>query len=182
MKTALVCGAGGFIGNHLVNRLKKDGYWVRGVDLKYPEFSQTQADEFITGDLTGQNFVDRIVRTGDYHSSVPVQYQEQFDEIYQLAADMGGAGYIFTGDHDANVMRNSATINLGSERQYSVLEVIKLTEKISGKTIPYEIVERREGDPDKIYASSDYAKDILNWSAEESNLKNIIETTWQIYK
>ena len=77
---------------------------------------------------------------------------------------------------------NSATINLGSERQYSVLEVIKLTEKISGKTIPYEIVERREGDPDKIYASSDYAKDILNWSAEESDLKNIIETTWQIYK
>ena len=77
---------------------------------------------------------------------------------------------------------NSATINLGSERQFSVLEVIKLTEKISGKTIPYEIVERREGDPDKIYASSDYAKDILNWSAEESDLKNIIETTWQIYK
>ena len=77
---------------------------------------------------------------------------------------------------------NSATINLGSEKQYSVLEVIKLTEKISGNTIPYEIVERREGDPDKIYASSDYAKEILNWSAEESDLKNIIETTWQIYK
>ena len=77
---------------------------------------------------------------------------------------------------------NSATINLGSERQYSVLEVIKLSEKITGKTIPYEIVDRREGDPDKIYASSDYAKKILNWSAEESDLKNIIETTWQIYK
>ena len=77
---------------------------------------------------------------------------------------------------------NSATINLGSERQYSVLEVIKVAEKISGKSIPYEIVERREGDPDKIYASSDYAKNILNWSAEESDLKNIIETTWQIYK
>ena len=73
-------------------------------------------------------------------------------------------------------------VSQSSERQYSVLEVIKLTEKISGKTIPYEIVERREGDPDKIYASSDYAKDILNWSAEESDLKNIIETTWQIYK
>ena len=83
---------------------------------------------------------------------------------------------------DLILNQNSATINLGSERQYSVLEVIKLTEKISGKSIPYEIVERREGDPDKIYASSDYAKNILNWSAEESDLKNIIETTWQIYK
>ena len=83
---------------------------------------------------------------------------------------------------DLILNQNSATINLGSERQYSVLEVIKVAEKISGKSIPYEIVERREGDPDKIYASSDYAKNILNWSAEESDLKNIIETTWQIYK
>ena len=83
---------------------------------------------------------------------------------------------------DLILNHNSATINLGSERQYSVLEVIKVAEKISGKSIPYEIVERREGDPDKIYASSDYAKNILNWSAEESDLKNIIETTWQIYK
>jgi len=118
MKTALVCGAGGFIGNHLVNRLKKEGYWVRGVDLKYPEFkhlsspSKTAADEFVTTDLTDQRVVDRVIKTGAYHSSVPLQYQEQFDEIYQLAADMGGAGYIFTGEHDANVMRNSATINL----------------------------------------------------------------------
>lgn len=83
---------------------------------------------------------------------------------------------------DLILNHNSATINLGSERQYSVLEVIKVAEKISGKSIPYEIVEKREGDPDKIYASSDYAKNILNWSAEESDLKNIIETTWQIYK
>ena len=83
---------------------------------------------------------------------------------------------------DLILNHNSATINLGSERQYSVLEVIKVAEKISGKSIPYEIVERREGDPDKIYASSDYARNILNWSAEESDLKNIIETTWQIYK
>tara|TARA_R100001163_G_scaffold728_6_gene1119 strand:- start:19715 stop:20791 length:1077 start_codon:yes stop_codon:yes gene_type:complete len=139
MKTALVCGAGGFIGNHLVNRLKKDGYWVRGVDLKYPEFSQTQADEFITGDLTGQNFVDRIVRTGDYHSSVPVQYQEQFDEIYQLAADMGGAGYIFTGDHDANVMRNSATINLNVLNSVNKLnQYVKIPWFNDSRVYPYE--------------------------------------------
>jgi|TARA_R100000084_G_scaffold99377_1_gene53743 nucleoside-diphosphate-sugar epimerase len=144
MKTALVCGAGGFIGNHLVTRLKKEGYWVRGVDLKYPEFSQTQADEFVTGDLTGQKFVDRIVRTGDYHSSVPVQYQEQFDEIYQLAADMGGAGYIFTGDHDANVMRNSATINLNILNSVNQLnQYVKLPWYSDSRVYPYEQKETR---------------------------------------
>jgi GDP-D-mannose 3',5'-epimerase len=97
--TALVCGAGGFIGSHLVKRLKQDGYWVRGVDLKYPEFSQTVADEFIIGDLTDPGLCKLIM-------------QGQIDEVYQLAADMGGAGYIFTGENDANVMHNSATINL----------------------------------------------------------------------
>ena len=112
MKTALVCGAGGFIGNHLVSRLKKEGYWVRGVDLKYPDYGRSEADEFITGDLTEKDVVERCIKTGSYYGSVPKQYQGQFDEIYQLAADMGGAGYIFTGEHDANVMRNSATINL----------------------------------------------------------------------
>jgi GDP-D-mannose 3', 5'-epimerase len=99
MKTALVLGAGGFIGNHLVNRLKSEQYWVRGVDLKYPEFSQTMADDFVVGDLrdplTCQSVMD-----------------QPFDELYQLAADMGGAGYIFSGDNDAHVMHNSATINL----------------------------------------------------------------------
>ena len=99
MKQALVCGAGGFIGHHLVKRLKADGYWVRGVDLKFPRFSASTADDFVIGDLRQQVFVTSIV---DRH----------FDEIYQLAADMGGAGYIFTGEHDANVMHNSATINL----------------------------------------------------------------------
>ena len=99
MKRALVCGAGGFIGSHLVKRLKKEGYWVRGVDLKRPEFSQTQADEFIIGDLRDQKVCDLVVDTS-------------IDEVYQLAADMGGAGYIFTGANDANVMHNSATINL----------------------------------------------------------------------
>ena len=99
MKKALVCGAGGFIGSHLVKRLKKEGFYVRGVDLKYPEFSKTEADEFITGDLRDPVVCKNIL---DY----------PFDEVYQLAADMGGAGYIFTGHHDADVMHNSATINL----------------------------------------------------------------------
>ncbi len=98
-KTALICGAGGFIGSHLARRLKAEGYHVRGVDLKYPEFSPTAADDFIIGDLRDpyvcQNVLDR-----------------SFDEVYQLAADMGGAGYIFTGDNDADVMHNSALINL----------------------------------------------------------------------
>ena len=78
--------------------------------------------------------------------------------------------------------KQSETINLGSEKQYSVMEVISLTEKITGKTIPYEIVDRQEGDPAKIYASSEYARKVLNWSASLSSLENIIETTWRIYK
>lgn len=98
-KRALVCGAGGFIGNYLVTRLKEEGLWVRGVDLKHPEFSCSEADSFVVSDLrdplTWHNIMD-----------LP------FDEVYQLAADMGGAGYIFTGDHDASVMHNSAMINL----------------------------------------------------------------------
>jgi nucleoside-diphosphate-sugar epimerase len=98
-RKALVCGAGGFIGSHLVKRLKQDGFWVRGVDLKYPEFSETTADDFVLGDLREPDFCRHIVDT-------------RFDEVYQLAADMGGAGYLFTGEHDAHVMHNSATINL----------------------------------------------------------------------
>ena len=98
-RLALVCGAGGFIGSHLVKRLKREGFWVRGVDLKYPQFSETEADDFAIGDLRSQEFCRRIV-------------DRRFDEVYQLAADMGGAGYIFTGEHDADIMHNSATINL----------------------------------------------------------------------
>jgi GDP-D-mannose 3',5'-epimerase len=98
-RKALVCGAGGFIGSHLVNNLKGDGYWVRGVDLKYPEFSKTVADDFIIADLRDATSWKRVL---DVH----------FDEAYQLAADMGGAGYIFTGENDAHVMHNSAMINL----------------------------------------------------------------------
>jgi len=99
MKTALVCGAGGFIGSHIVKRLKNEGFWVRGVDLKFPEFAETAADDFVIGDLRDQTICSTAV-------------DRKFDEVYQLAADMGGAGYIFTGEHDADVMHNSATINL----------------------------------------------------------------------
>jgi nucleoside-diphosphate-sugar epimerase len=99
VKTALVLGAGGFIGSHLVKRLKREGLWVRAVDLKHPEFSPTHADEFVIGDLRDQALCRDI-------------HDRRFDEVYQLAADMGGAGYIFTGEHDADIMHNSATINL----------------------------------------------------------------------
>ena len=104
LKTALVCGAGGFIGSHMVKRLKSEGYWVRGVDLKYPLYSKTEADEFFQGDLTDQAFCNVVTNI-------------EFDEIYQFAADMGGAGYIFSGDNDADVMNNSATINLNILRR-----------------------------------------------------------------
>jgi GDP-D-mannose 3',5'-epimerase len=99
MKKALVCGAGGFIGSHLVRSLKAQGFWVRGVDLKRPDFSDTHANEFVVGDLRDRAFCRDVI-------------DEDFEEIYQLAADMGGAGYIFTSEHDADVMHNSATINL----------------------------------------------------------------------
>lgn len=99
MKRALVCGAGGFIGGHLVNRLKSEGYWVRGVDLKYNEYGNGNADEFVIGDLTDPVICRQVTEGG-------------FDEVYQLAADMGGAGYIFTGENDAAVMHNSALCNL----------------------------------------------------------------------
>jgi nucleoside-diphosphate-sugar epimerase len=98
-RKALVCGAGGFIGGHLVRRLKAEGYWVRGADIKLHEFNPPPADEFVQGDLRDQAVAAKVVTSG-------------LDEIYQLAADMGGAGYIFTGNHDAEVMHNSATINL----------------------------------------------------------------------
>jgi nucleoside-diphosphate-sugar epimerase len=98
-KAALVCGAGGFIGGHLVKRLKREGFWVRGVDLKFNEHAETEADDFVIGDLRDPYVVRSVI-------------DRRFDEIYQLAADMGGAGYIFTGENDADVMHNSATINL----------------------------------------------------------------------
>lgn len=116
MKTALVMGAGGFIGSHLVKRLKSEGYWVRGVDLKYPEFSDTQSDEFIIGDLRDHDFTQTVARLDQdlkysYYPK-PFAIVSHFDEIYQLAADMGGSGYVFTGEHDADILSNSALINL----------------------------------------------------------------------
>lgn len=99
MKKAIVCGAGGFIGSHLVKSLKADGYWVRGVDLKRPEFSPTSADDFMVADL-------RLAESWEDALDTP------FDEAYQLAADMGGAGFVFTGANDAEIMHNSAMINL----------------------------------------------------------------------
>ena len=109
MKSALVLGAGGFIGSHMVKRLKAEGYWVRGVDLKYPEFSNSIADEFVIGDLRTVDVVQKSILLGD----------DTFDEIYQFAADMGGAGFVFTGDNDAEIMHNSASINL------NLLELLK---------------------------------------------------------
>jgi nucleoside-diphosphate-sugar epimerase len=99
MKRALVCGAGGFIGSHLVKRLKREGFWVRGVDLKFPEYAETEANDFLICDLREQSNCRSIV-------------DQRFDEVYQFAADMGGAGFIFTGENDAEIMHNSATINL----------------------------------------------------------------------
>jgi nucleoside-diphosphate-sugar epimerase len=112
-RQALVCGAGGFIGSHLVKRLEAEGFWVRGVDLKYPEFSETWADDFAIGDLRNpvicRNVTDRA-----------------FDEVYQLAADMGGAGFIFTGEHDSEIMHNSAMINLNMVDTCSKIGVRKI--------------------------------------------------------
>src|ERR1700723_4352768 len=98
VKRALVCGAGGFIGSHLVRRLKREGYWVRGVDLKFPEFSPTDADDFIKGDLRDFTLCRDALRG--------------INDVYQLAADMGGAGFVFTGENDAAILHNSAPLNL----------------------------------------------------------------------
>ncbi len=129
-KTALVLGAGGFIGSHMVKRLRSEGYWVRGVDLKYPEFSQTEANEFITGDLRDVRFVAACLQykgdQGNFYQVVPDRYITSFDEIYQFAADMGGAEFVFSGENDADIMHNSVTINL------NVLEMQKERNRMSG--------------------------------------------------
>tara|TARA_Y100000592_G_C5437856_1_gene301717 strand:+ start:483 stop:1436 length:954 start_codon:yes stop_codon:yes gene_type:complete len=148
MKKALVCGAGGFIGSHLVRRLKKEGYFVRGVDIKYPEFSKTQADEFIKGDLRNSYLVDVCV--------------DGMDEIYQLAADMGGADYIFTGENDSDVMHNSAQINLNIVDSMKKFDIKKIFYSSSACMYPQEhqvdenVVALREdmaypGNPDSEY-------------------------------
>ncbi len=140
-KRALVCGAGGFIGSHLVKRLKGEGYWVRGVDLKYPEFCETAADDFIIGDLRDQVVCRNI--TDDI----------QFDELYQLAADMGGAGYVFTGEHDADIMHNSATINLNMVERCRLTGVKKVFYSSSACIYP----RYNQEDPDNPKCSEDSA-------------------------
>jgi nucleoside-diphosphate-sugar epimerase len=120
MKKVLVLGAGGFIGSHLVKKLKEQGCWVRGVDLKYPDYETSVADDFVISDLRNPRNVESIVRLDSYNNHplpykfdlYPFSEKLYFDEVYQLAADMGGAGYIFSGDNDADVMHNSAMINL----------------------------------------------------------------------
>jgi len=145
MKTALVLGAGGFIGNHMVNRLKKEGYWVRGVDLKYPEFQKSMADHFVIRDLRQQREVKELVGYAGScrhpHQIWSMAFDKPFDEIYQFAADMGGAGYIFTGEHDADVMHNSATINL------NVLNVVSNTTKIFYSSSACMYPEHNQLDP-----------------------------------
>jgi nucleoside-diphosphate-sugar epimerase len=135
MKTALVLGAGGFIGNHMVNQLREEGYWVCGVDLKKPEFSSSRADKFIVGDLRSQKTVAAL-------------FTIRYDEVYQFAADMGGAGYIFTKEHDADIMHNSAMINL------NVLDEIKKQPEGSRPKIFYSssaciYPEHNQLDPDE---------------------------------
>lgn len=140
MKKALVCGAGGFIGGHLVKRLKDEGYWVRGVDLKHHEFQKTAADDFIIGDLRSQKVCEEITNIA-------------YDEIYQLAADMGGAGYIFTGEHDADVMHNSATINLNMAKRAQMTGVGKIFYSSSACMYP----AHNQEDPENPLCSEDSA-------------------------
>src|SRR5690606_29926631 len=140
MRRALVCGAGGFIGSHLVTRLKQEGFWVRGVDLKYPSFSRSPADDFMLGDL-------RDALTCREAADQP------FDEVYQLAADMGGAGYIFSGENDANVMHNSALVNLNMLGACYRQGVNRIFYSSSACMYP----ERNQLDPDNPDCSEDSA-------------------------
>ena len=132
-KTALVLGAGGFIGSHMVKQLRSEGYWVRGVDLKRPEFSDTEANEFIQGDLRDRSFVRRCIRTtgvnGGFYAQIVDKFLSPFDEIYQFAADMGGAGFVFTGENDADIMHNSVSINLNVLEEQHLLNLDKDTNK-----------------------------------------------------
>jgi len=153
-KTALVLGAGGFIGSHMVKRLREEGYWVRGVDLKHPEFSSTRANEFILGDLRDVSFVKRVLEfkgyNGNFFKNVPERLIESFDEIYQFAADMGGAGFVFTGENDADIMHNSVSINLNVLEEQRKLnertEVNKTRIFYSGSACMYP--EHNQLDPD----------------------------------
>lgn len=151
MKKALVLGGGGFIGSHLVSRLKKEGYWVRAVDLKPTQFSESTADEFIIGDLRDPLLVSRVMYAPGQLSEN--DKENSFDEVYQLAADMGGAGYIFTGDNDANVMHNSALINLNVTHEAAKKSVKKIFYSSSACMYP----EYNQLDPDNPKCSEESA-------------------------
>lgn len=140
MKKALVCGAGGFIGGHLVKRLKDEGYWVRGVDIKNHEYVETLADEFIKGDLRDPRLVDKVL-------------DQPVDEVYQLAADMGGAGFIFSGENDADIMHNSAMINLNVVEASVKAGVKKIFYSSSACMYP----ERNQMDPNNPNCAEDSA-------------------------
>ena len=140
MKKAIVFGGGGFIGSHLIKRLKLDGFWVRGVDLKFPEFSNTQADDFVQGDLRDVRFCERVL-------------DQKFDEVYQLAADMGGAGFIFTGENDADIMHNSATINLNILETCKRRNIVNIFYSSSACMYP----EHNQLDPNNPLCSEDSA-------------------------
>lgn len=142
MKKALVCGAGGFIGHHLARRLKNEGFWVRGVDLKYPEFSsKEEMDDFMIGDLRDPNVWEKIL-------------DRDFDEVYQLAADMGGAGFVFTGENDANIMHNSALINLNC---LHYLKEKKFKGKVFYSSSACIYPEYRQTDPNNSGLKEEYA-------------------------
>jgi nucleoside-diphosphate-sugar epimerase len=139
MRKALVLGAGGFIGNHLVSRLKTEGFFVRGVYLKYPEFSDSEADEFSVGDLRNVDFVRNVL-----------QIENSFDDIYQFAADMGGAGFVFTGENDADIMHNSASINLNVLEELRNLSIVgqPIKTKIFYSSSACMYPEHNQMDPD----------------------------------
>jgi len=142
MKKILVCGAGGFIGGAMMKRLKSEGYWVRGVDIKQHDFFDASevADEFIVGDLRDPHVCDRVVT-------------EDIDEIYQFAADMGGAGFVFTGENDADIMHNSAMINLNIAEQCVRKNVKKIFYSSSACMYP----EHNQLDPDNPNCTEDSA-------------------------
>jgi len=153
-KTALVLGAGGFIGSHMVKRLRSEGYWVRGVDLKHTEYSKSEANEFVVGDLRDIDFVRRVIKfkgeRENFYHDVPDRYIDTFDEIYQFAADMGGAGFVFTGENDADIMHNSVQINLNvleCQRQMNDAKKVNKTKIFySGSACMYP--EHNQLDPD----------------------------------
>ncbi len=140
MKKTLVCGAGGFIGGHLVRRLKKEGYWVRGVDIKYHEYVESPADDFVNGDLRDPRLVNIV-------------FDQPFDEVYQLAADMGGAGFVFSGENDADIMHNSAMINLNVVEAAVKADVKKILYSSSACMYP----ERNQMAPDNPNCAEDSA-------------------------